>query len=63
MKKKVIWYCTGCNEKCAVKITDGYLPFEYKFTNDCILFTPKHCAEQGYKPSWRKHEPEVKMPF
>ena len=61
MKKKAIWYCTGCKEKCAVKITDGYEM--YKDEDDCILFTEIHCKAEGYKPNWRKHEPKVKMPF
>lgn len=69
MKKKTIWYCTGCKEKCAVKITGEYRinrhsnPYE-----NCILFSDWHCSEQGYKPHWHKHEPqkretEVKAPF
>lgn len=63
MKEKAIWYCTGCAERCAMKITDGYAPFEHRFTHPCILFTPNHCTEQGYKPNWRKAQPEeIKKP-
>ena len=64
MKKKVIWYCTGCDEKCALKIRNVYNMTHYT----CILFSEDFCVEHGYKPNWRKHEPvkretEIKPPF
>ena len=59
MKKKVIWYCTGCKEKCAVKITDGYNLASWN-EDECILFSDELCEEQGYRPDWRKHEPKEK---
>ena len=58
MEKKVIWYCTGCEEKCAVKISGGYSPV--CFRGKCLLFSVNFCSEQGYKPDWRKHKPEAK---
>lgn len=64
MKKKVIWYCTGCDERCAVKITGGYdIPRSY-----CLLFSEVFLKPSGYKPDWHKYEPqkrepEVKAPF
>ena len=62
MKKKTIWYCTGCEEKCAVKITDMMRMFK------CILFDDEIARDLDYKPDWHKHEPqkretEVKAPF
>lgn len=59
MKNKVIWYCTGCDEKCAVKITGLYAPYR-NFEDACLLFTTEHCKAIGIRPDWRKHEPEAK---
>ena len=61
MKKKAIWYCTGCHHKCAVKIDDCFVMI------DCCVVFPI-CGHDNDKPNWHKHEPakretEVKAPF
>ena len=61
MKKKAIWYCTGCHHKCAVKIDDYF-----DMINSCIPFGA--FGHDNDKPNWHKHEPakretEVKAPF
>ena len=67
MKKKSIWYCTGCAEKCAVKITEVYSPYR-NFEDACLLFSTERCKARGFRPDWHKHEPQkretkVEMPF
>ena len=62
MKNKSIWYCTGCFQKCAVKVNSTMTMFK------CILFEQEYANRLGCEPSWHKHEPqkretEVKAPF
>lgn len=52
MKYKSIWYCTGCFQKCAVKITNSMSMFK------CILFNDETARDLDCEPSWHKHEPD-----
>ena len=64
---KAIWYCTGCNYRCAVKILEETVP--YRTPKDCcLLYTQATCETIEVHPDWHKHEPqkretEVKAPF
>ena len=62
MKYKSIWYCTGCFQKCAVKITNTMVMYK------CILFEDETARRFNCEPSWHEHEPEkretkVEPPF
>ncbi len=59
MKKKVIWYCTGCHFRCAVKIFENIVPYRSS-KDDCLLYTPETCKTIEVRPDWRKHEPDAK---